>query len=197
MVASSTQYSVSVVVALVCFGCAFKPTWDDATVLLERRYAPRNVFCEVRAVEVREGRYLDLAMHVTLTGCLGTLRAHKFIETECTEPNSYNGCGRIELRKLMNQARIVGSRLEVPCGTATVIPKTVSRGIEGASIACRQVVKLNDFLADDGDTCELRPKEGNADLGEQTATRKLGAWVLSSETPAFVWGIEMPNTKSF
>jgi hypothetical protein len=193
---ASTQYAVSVIAALVCFGCAFKPTWDDVTVLLERRYAPRNVFCEVGAVEVREGRYLDLATHVTRTGCLGTLRAHKFIETECTEPNSYNGCGRIELKTLLSQARIVGSHLEVPCGTATVIPKTVSRGIWGASIACRRVIKLDDFLADDGASCELRPKERNADLGEQTVTWKLGAWVLSSETPAFSWGSGAPSSSS-
>ena len=169
--------------SLLSVGCAQRPRWDEAAELLEQRYPPRSVLCEVGTVEVKEGRYLD----PILGGCLGALRSRQWIETACTDPNSSNGCGRIELKKLANQTQIVRDRLYVPCGIASVIPGEVRRGFGSATIACRQVVKRDDLLAEDANDCELKPSEGNLPLGEEPVTWSWGTWTFSG-TPRFTWG---------
>jgi hypothetical protein len=187
-----TQCFISVAVALPCLSCAYKPRWDEAEDLIEQRYAHRSVYCEVGSVEVKEGRYLELADHVTRSGCFGVLRVLEFIETECTDLRSYNGCGRIEIKKLLNQARVVGNHIEVPCGIASVIPRTISGGFGRAVVSCRQVVKLDTALMEDTYLCESKAKESNIELGNETVSWKWGTWELTNSTPALRW--ETPNS---
>lgn len=166
--------------ALVGLSC--KPRWDEAADLLEQRYPPRDVLCEVGAVEVTEGRYLD----PILGGCLGSLRSRQWIETACSDPNSSNGCGRIELKHLSSSARIVGQRLYVPCGVASVIPGEVRRGFGSATVACRQVVKMDGLLIEDAYDCQLKRTEDNLVLGVEPVSWRWGSW-QSSDKPKFGW----------
>ncbi|HMA95772.1 MAG TPA: hypothetical protein VKP30_23945 [Polyangiaceae bacterium] len=163
-------------------GLSCKPRWDEAAELLEQRYPPRDVLCEVGAVEVTEGRYLD----PVLGGCLGRLRSRQWIKTACTHPNSYNGCGRIELKYLSSSARVIGQRLYVPCGAASVIPGEVRRGFGSATVACRQVVKMDDLLVEEAHDCQLKRTEDNLVLGVEPVSWHWGSWHFSGE-PRLDW----------